>query len=232
MNILETLEEKTVGQIVAERPSRARVFERFGLDYCCGGGKLLAQDCLEKQIDSSAVLQELMNADLPTSDETDWMAASLTSLADHIEQTHHAYLKAELPRLDRLTLKVVTGHGAKHPELAEVREVFVALKAEMEVHMAKEEQVFFPACRALEQGSSLPATALANPINVLLHEHDDAGRALARLRELTHGYTPPANVCATYRTMLDALQQLEADMHQHVHKENNILFPKAAHLAG
>jgi len=227
MSTIESVENKTVGQLVAERPSRARVFERFGIDYCCGGGKLLTQACREKNVDPQQILGDLTKSEEPACGETGWSAASLTELADHIEHTHHAYLKTELPRLGAMTQKVAKAHGSRHPELLQVRDVFAALKHEMEAHMIKEEQVFFPACRSLKQSGSPSPAWLQCPISVLTHEHDDAGRALSTLRELTHDYTPPQDACNTYRAMLDSLRQLESDMHQHVHKENNILFPKA-----
>jgi regulator of cell morphogenesis and NO signaling len=228
MNVIEIIEEKTVGQLVSERPSRARVFEQFGIDYGCGGKRLLMQACKEKNIDPQRVLEALAHAAQPASGQTDWSAATLTELADHIEHTHHAYLRTELPRLDLMTAKVANAHGGRHPKLLKVREVFVALKVEMDLHMAKEERIFFPACRGLEQSAESSPAWLEGPISVLAHEHDDAGRALRTLRELTHDYTPPQDACNTFRAMLDSLQQLEADMHQHVHKENNILFPRAA----
>jgi regulator of cell morphogenesis and NO signaling len=228
MEAIEFIENKTVGQLVAERPARARVFEQFGIDYCCGGKVPLMQACKARNIDPRQVLEGLARAATPASGQTDWSAATLTQLADHIEYTHHAYLKTELPRLDLMTAKVASAHGDRHPQLLKVREVFVALKTDMDSHMAKEEGIFFPACRRLEQTTELSATSLEGPIGVLTHEHDDAGRALSTLRELTFHYTPPTDACNTFRAMLDSLQQLEADMHQHVHKENNILFPKAA----
>ena len=228
MNATDTFQDQTVGQLVAERPSRARIFERFGIDYCCGGKKPLAQACGEKAADLQEVLACLTEAEESTPDQTDWTTATLTALADHIEQTHHAWLKTELPRLDKMTEKVASVHGGRHPELQQIRDVFVALKQEMDEHLAKEEQVFFPAIRRLEaEGGSAPAW-FRGPISVLTHEHDNAGQALARLRELSNGYKPPADACNTFRAMFDTLRQLEADMHQHVHKENNILFPRAA----
>jgi regulator of cell morphogenesis and NO signaling len=228
MNSIESMEEKPVGQLVAERPSRARVFEQFGIDYCCGGKKPLTQACKEKRIGPKQVLEALARSEEPATGQPDWSAATLTELADHIEHTHHAYLKTELPRLDFMTQKVVKAHGARHPELLKVREVFVALKDEMDSHMAKEEQIFFPACRRLELETELSPVWLGGPIGILTDEHDDAGRALSSLRDLTHDYTPPLDACNTFRAMLDSLHQLELDMHQHVHKENNILFPKVA----
>lgn len=220
----------TVGQLVLERPSRARVFEMFGIDYCCGGKKALEQACRDRRVDVNAVLDELRRNDERRSPERDWAALGLTGLADHIEQTHHEYLRQELPRLDFLTGKVAAAHGQRHPELVRLRDVFAALKAELLNHLQKEELVLFPLCRRLEAGEvDAPASGvgLQRPIDVLTHEHDDAGEALAEMRRLTNGFEPPADACNSYRALLDSLRELEADMHQHVHLENNVLFPAA-----
>jgi regulator of cell morphogenesis and NO signaling len=219
----------TVGQLVAERPSRARVFERFGIDYCCGGKTPLGRACEDRRVDPRVVLDELRRNDERGTAERDWAALGLTRLADHIEQTHHGYLRQELPRLDFLTQKVARAHGARHPELARLREVFQAFKAELLNHMQKEELVMFPMCRRLEQADwpGAAAVGLERPVDVLEHEHEHAGEALAEMRRLTGDFTPPADACNTYRAMLDSLKELEADMHQHVHLENNVLFPAA-----
>lgn len=220
----------TVGQLVAERPSRARVFEKFGIDYCCGGRKPLDQACRDRAVDVKAVLDELRRNDERRAPEQDWAVLGLTGLADHIEQTHHDSLRQELPRLDFLTHKVAAAHGQRHPELLRLRDVFSAFKTELLNHMQKEELVVFPLCRRLQAGEvEAPASGvgLRRPIDVLTHEHDDAGEALAEMRRLTSGFEPPADACNTYRALLDSLKELEADMHQHVHLENNVLFPAA-----
>ena len=224
--------ETTVGQLVTERPGRARVFEAFGIDYCCGGKKPLAQAIHEKGLDQNTVLRILDTFDeQAVPPERNWSAASLTELADHIEQTHHAYLKSELPRLEFLVNKVARRHGEHTPSLVELAAVFNAFKAELESHMQKEEVVLFPICRQMDAATGpqrFHCGSVENPIAVMVREHDDAGEALARMRELTNGFTPPIDACNTYRAMFDSLHQLEQDMHRHVHKENSILFPKAA----
>jgi regulator of cell morphogenesis and NO signaling len=220
----------TVGELVAERPSRARVFEKFGIDYCCGGRKPLEQACRELRMDVQAVLDALRRNDDGRAPERDWAALGLGGLADHIEQAHHGYLRQELPRLDFLTGKVAAAHGQRHPELLRLRDVFAAFKAELLNHMQKEELVLFPLCRRLEAGeldAQAAGPGMRRPIDVLTHEHEDAGAALAEMRRLTGGFVPPADACNTYRALLDSLKELEADMHQHVHLENNVLFPAA-----
>lgn len=221
---------RTVAELVVERPARARVFERFGIDYCCGGKRPLIEACRAKDVSPDQVIAGLESADAePVADDVDWSKATLTSLADHIQETHHAYLKQELPRLAFLTKKVAAVHGSHRPELVKLHQVFDAFRADLEQHMAKEEQVLFPIIRRLERGETgFHCGSVQNPIRVMVAEHDDAGHAMEQFRQLTNNYTPPADACNTYRAMFDALRELEADMHQHVHKENNILFPRAA----
>lgn len=227
--------QATVGDLVRQVPNRARVFESHKIDYCCGGKVSLARACEKRGIDASEVLKQLEANDTTDDNQpnVDADAMTLTDLADHIEQTHHAYLKEELPRLDFMTEKVSRVHGDKEPQLLAVREAFVALKAELEPHMMKEERVLFPIIRQLEASTTKPEThcgSVANPIRQMEHEHDQAGDALAIIREATDDFVPPEWACNTYRAMLDALEKLEADMHQHVHKENNVLFPKSIEL--
>jgi regulator of cell morphogenesis and NO signaling len=226
------LVERTVGELVVERPARAAVLERLGIDYCCGGRLSLKAACERRGLEPDAVLRELELCDDSEAEErTDWSAESLGALIDHIQDTHHQYLREELPRLAHLTAKVVRAHGERHPELAALQRVFASLRIELEAHMAKEEQVLFPICRELEGSRTLPALhcgSVDNPIRVMVQEHEDAGRALETMRELTGGFTPPLDACNTYRVLLDGLVGLERDMHRHVHEENNILFPRAA----
>lgn len=222
--------ESTVGSLVAERPSRARVLERWSIDYCCGGKKPLSVVCQEKGLDSDALVRDLLLNDAKADSEEGWADYTMETLADHIVSTHHAYLREELPRLSRMAQRLVEAHGSRHPELLEVQSVFEDLREELEMHMYKEEQILFPLCRALQLSDALPLShcgSVNNPIRVMEHEHDSAGRALERLRTLTGGYTPPTDACNTYRVFLASLAEFEADMHLHIHKENNILFPKA-----
>ncbi len=223
--------EQTVGGLVADRPERSKIFEQLGIDYCCGGKKPLAQACAAKGLDVGDVLKKLVESDSSApATGIDWVKASLTDLADHIEATHHAYLKDALPRITALIGKVVNAHGAKNPKLQDLSDVFSNFRSELECHMMKEERILFPLCRQLD-GSAEPQAfhcgSIQNPIRVMVAEHDDAGEALAAMRSLTDDFVPPPGACNTYRAMLHALGELERDMHQHVHKENSILFPKA-----
>ncbi len=233
MNAIDPM--TTVGELVAENPRRARVCERFGIDYCCGGKVPLREACAAGGIDVEQIVQALAQADAgaATAGGTDWRSASLAELSANIVDTHHAYLRRELPRLAQMTAKVREVHEARHPELQEVQEVYVGLRAELELHMMKEEQVLFPLIRTMEANGVVAAAhcgSVRNPIRVMEHEHDTAGTALLRLRTLTNGYAAPADGCNTYRALVSGLAELEADLHKHIHKENNILFPRAVVL--
>ena len=230
---LTTTKTRTIGELVAERPSRARVFEQAGIDYCCGGRLSLEAACRKKGLDPRRVLADLAAAEAPEPQERVWTQATLTELADHIEQSHHAFLRQELPRLSALTQKVSKVHGRTHPELLEVARLFEAFSSDMVSHMNKEEGILFPMIRALEARGPMPAGvpgSVGRPIAMMVHEHDVAGRMLEQLRELTGGFIPPEGACGSYRAMLDGLASIEADTHRHVHKENSILFPGAERL--
>jgi regulator of cell morphogenesis and NO signaling len=231
MNMSQVSLEKTVGEWVRERPSRSRVFERFGIDYCCGGKKPLGAACHEKGVSEDTVLAALDASDAAVqTDEIDWSQRTMTELCDHIVSRHHDRLRQELPRIEFMARKVAAAHGERHPELREVANVFDDLQSELLMHMRKEEEVLFPLIRQMEETDRVPSFhcgSLGMPISVMEHEHDNAGRALEDLRRLTGGHASPADACNTFRALLNALEDLEADMHQHVHKENNILFPAA-----
>ncbi|HRQ72996.1 MAG TPA: iron-sulfur cluster repair di-iron protein [Phycisphaerales bacterium] len=224
-------ETMTVGEIVARFPAVATALESFGIDYCCGGRKTLAEAVERKGLDLDRVVTGLEDAASgPIENERDWRNASLSELCDHIEATHHEYLRRELPALAGRLDRVVKAHGDRRPEMHEVAEVFRDFAAELNAHMLKEEQILFPAIRAVEAGQTI--RGIGAPIAVMEQEHDDAGRALERMRELTGGYAVPMDACGTYRALLEGLRALEADMHRHVHKENNILFPRVLERLG
>ncbi|MDP0501531.1 MAG: iron-sulfur cluster repair di-iron protein [Verrucomicrobiota bacterium JB022] len=226
--------QTTVGELVKAQPGRARVFERLKIDYCCGGKIPLAEACAKRGIDPEEVLEQLRALDHATPEAFDADTLSLTELAQHIVDTHHAYLREEMPRLDFMTRKVAAVHGDSEPRLREIRVVFEAFQQELAHHLLKEENVLFPLVREIDQAESfvqMPGMPLAAPIAQMEREHESAGNALEQLRELTDDFTPPDWACNTYRAMFQALHQLEWDMHQHVHKENNVLFPKALERA-
>lgn len=226
-----------VGSIVAERLGRARVFDRLGIDYCCHGATPLATACALRALDVGRVVSEIAESDLRDADDehdrVDYAAMAAGELADHVVETHHVYLRRELPRLSDLIDKTAAAHGARHPELGDLRATFSGLREELELHLFKEERVLFPLIKQLEAARApfpIHCGTVGNPIRVMTHEHDDAGAALERMRALTGGFQAPPDGCTTFRALYEGLAALEADLHRHIHKENNILFPKAAAL--
>lgn len=223
---------RSVGELVVERPDLIPLFERLGIDYCCGGQQSLQEACARKGLDAVSVAQtidafsRLQGGE--GSDKPDWAKQSLTALCDHIEQTHHRYLVEELPGLAALVDKVAQAHGESDPALHQVKALFHELAAELLDHLQKEEKILFPLIRRLDANQQLPAgMSVEAPIHQMESEHASSGDALAALRDLTRGFTPPPGACGSYRAMLAGLERLERDMHLHIHKENNILFPRA-----
>lgn len=226
--------DRKISDLVVENPRRARLFEQLKIDYCCHGATPLADACRERGLDPQAIVRQIGDCDQRPGDrQIDWREKSLTELCDHIEQTHHQWLREALPRVKGLLDKVVEAHHEQHPELDDVAQTFAAMENELFPHMMKEERVLFPMIRQLEQATTLPqfhCGTVQNPIRVMHAEHELVGEALARMRKLTGGFAPPEDACTTYRVLLDALVELEQDLHQHIHKENNLLFPRAAQL--
>jgi regulator of cell morphogenesis and NO signaling len=224
--------ERTVGDVVAERISRSRVLEKHGIDYCCGGDSLLADACTSKGIPFNELLSELDEVDSAESpmESVDYNSMPLEQLIDHIVTTHHAYLRQELPRLLGLAEKVAVAHADHDPRVLAIEAVVSELMEELMSHMGKEEHILFPFIQELAQTGTVPFFpfgSLADPINVMESEHQGAGDALHQLRKLTDDYSEPDWACNTCRVLFEGLRDLELDLHQHIHKENNILFPNA-----
>ena len=212
-----------VGRIAAEYPLATRVFARYGIDFCCGGGKPIGDVCHARGLDTERILEEIRGELAEVADNQErWDEADLNDLIDHILTAHHRPLEEELPRLEAMARKVVRVHGAREPEvLPELLSTFVTLKTELKQHMMKEEQILFPMIRRGQGAMAL------GPISVMEAEHSSAGDALARLRELTNGYQAPADACNTWQALWLGLGAFEDTLHQHIHLENNILFPRA-----
>lgn len=221
MEDFELTADSRVGQIAAHLPLATRVFARHGIDFCCGGGMALAAACDRRGLDTPAILDEIRAETAgPTAEAEDWNAAPPAELARHIVAAYHQPLKEELPRLEAMARKVFQAHGDKQPErLYALLETVESLRAELEDHMAREERELFPAVVA---GGPVP------PMDVLLDDHAATGDALARLRRLTDDYAVPEGACNTWRALWHGLEALEGAMHQHIHLENNVLFPKVA----
>ncbi|MEP6823037.1 MAG: iron-sulfur cluster repair di-iron protein [Chthoniobacterales bacterium] len=223
--------ETTVGEIVRVFPARSRVFENLGIDYCCGGKKSLAEACQAKNLDPATVAAMLSALDRAGQEvEADPDTLTLHELCDHIERVHHGYLGEELPRLNFMTRKVAATHGDAEPRLLDVRRVFEIFSEKVSAHTAEENERVFPAIRQLEAADGDKAervSALKGEFEKLESEHLSTGAALAQFDQLTDGYTAPDWACNTMRALYDGLRQMEKDMHQHIHEENNVLFPRA-----
>ncbi len=224
----------TVRDLAVTVPGATRVFEKLGIDYCCGGHRTLADACLKAKVPIEQVTASLTQADATTTEGHDWQAATMTALIQHIVEKHHTFTKEELPRIERLLKKVCTVHGARHPELLQLQTVFLDLKTELDPHLLKEEEVLFPYLTNLETAVAQHAPApraffgaVQNPVRMMMLEHDAAGDLLKEMRAITNNYAVPAEACMSYQTLYQALAELEADLHQHIHLENNLLFPKA-----
>jgi regulator of cell morphogenesis and NO signaling len=230
--------DSLVGEIATARPASIRVFQKYGIDFCCGGKRPLADVCEERQIAYDQLASAIADAELPR-DDRDWSDARLAELVDHIVQRYHDTLRQELPRLHAMAEKVNNVHGSKMPDtFPRLNSVLRELAEELTSHMGKEEMILFPAVQeleaALEEGrrpqTRFPLGALRMPMSVMEQEHELAGNLLAALRELTAGYAPPEWACNTFRGLYSGLEDLERDLHVHIHLENNILFPRAAQL--
>ncbi len=217
------LRDTPIGHIATSAPLATRVFARHGLDYCCGGGSSLASACAERGLDLEQVLAEIeAETSGAAPSEDDWSQAPLGALIEHILLRYHRPLDEELPRLEAMARKVYAVHGEKDPDrLARMVDVTVALRADLEPHMQKEEQILFP---LIVQGGG--ATA-GGPVAVMEEEHEAVGRMLRELRELTDDFTPPEGACNTWRALWHGLADLERSLHEHIHLENNVLFPRA-----
>jgi regulator of cell morphogenesis and NO signaling len=233
-----TVATQTVRDIALENPATIRVFEKFGIDYCCGGRKPLTEACEAKSIAVDEVIAALEGAlSEPVEKSNDGAGTPLGELATYIVNTHHAYVNREVPRLTQLAARVVARHGDDKPELRVIQQKVSQIGDDMMHHQAKEEMILFPHIarleRAMAEGAPAPKGGFGtvkNPIEMMSREHDSVGALMAEVRELSKDYTPPVGACPTFLNFFNGLREFEQDLHQHVHLENNILFPKAMAL--
>ncbi len=231
---------KSLAQIVNNNHHAASVFEKYHLDFCCKGKRTLRQACEENNLDIEEVVADLKTTVQNSHELTtiEFNKLSLAGLSEYIVMTHHSYVKKEMPQILSYLQKVASKHGERHPEMLKVLELFAAVSEEMEQHMQKEEQILFPRIVEMEkwvaEGNEIRINHnyLQAPIHMMEAEHDHAGTMLAEINKLTNNYNPPADACTTFKLSFAALQAFEMDLHQHVHLENNILFPKALQLFG
>ena len=228
------LETTTLGEIVSRDFRAGAILDRYGLDYCCGGARTLAEGCSKRGVSVERVISELeaLNPETRAMPEQD-----PATLIDYIVSRHHTYVRSSMPAIQQHLAKVATVHGARHPELPFVEAKFSKIAAEMSMHMVKEERVLFPYIRALSDavahGAPPPPDmfgTVQNPIRMMEIEHQEAGEGIEAIHDLTHGYQAPDDACGTYQMVLQELEAFEKDLHVHVHLENNVLFPRAVEL--
>ena len=226
---------ETLGEIVAKDMHKAQIFKKYGIDFCCGGKKTVKEACADKGLDYAAIEQELQKADQVVSTRplpyNDW---ALDFLADYIVNTHHSYTKKQLPEIRGYAAKVARVHGDNHPELLKIYQLVEEVSAEMSAHMVKEEQILFPYIKEIVASKNKTADSQYNtlgsvqgPISMMEMEHEHTGNAMEQIRLLSKNYSLPEDSCASYSLLFRMLEELEEDLHMHIHLENNILFPKA-----
>ncbi|MBZ5698628.1 MAG: iron-sulfur cluster repair di-iron protein [Acidobacteriia bacterium] len=227
-----------VKEIAVADPRAKQILEESGVDYCCGGDKSLHEACMHADVSAEEILSRLRkNTALAGPDDGSWISAPLADLTLHIRERHHRYVREAIPRVEALLTKVKAKHGKNHPEIADIEKLFVDLGKEMIMHMQKEEQILFPYIDALERSASGNGTleppffqTVRNPIHSMMKDHDSAGELARKIRKASLEYTPPADGCASYQALYLDLHEFEADLHQHIHLENNILFPRAVEM--
>lgn len=227
MNTTNLTPESTINEIVQEDMGRAALLDDLGIDSCCGGAKSLKEACGERNLDPNDVLEQIRSLkDAPLPPPTlDMWDISLAKLVDHIESTHHDYVKSATPRLIELAKKVSDVHGERHPELLELKETVTALAEDLGPHLMKEEQVLFPMIRKM--GESLEAGGMVSrPIAVMKMEHEHVGGLMEKMDTLTGGYQVPSDGCDSYRLYMEKLKEFVDDLRLHIHKENDILFDR------
>ncbi|TCN90719.1 iron-sulfur cluster repair di-iron protein [Shewanella fodinae] len=224
--------DRRVGDLVAEDFRNAHVFSQFGIDFCCGGGRTLTAACQRANADPTIVIQALQQLQRSGDKQDQLRQLPLADLIDHIEHKHHEYVRQKAPLLLEYADKMVRAHGDKYEEIKPVAGWIKALVADLLPHLQKEEQVLFPAIRALSNGDRINSCfgTIDNPIHAMEYEHEEAGQILQKLRQLTQDYQPPAHACTTWRVCYATLAEFEQDLFTHIHLENNVLFPKALQL--
>lgn len=237
---MQITENTIIGQLVADDYRMAAVFEKNEIDFCCQGNRSIAEATQALNLDTKEVLEQLENIkqqNTKTTTEEDFKNWPLDLLADYIEKKHHRYTEAKISELKPLLAKLVEVHGEENPELLEIQKTFDISAGEMASHMKKEELILFPFIRKIIHTKKSNSKMIVphfgtveNPVNMMMHEHDEQGRLLQKMAKLSNNYTPPENACNTYRVTYGIMKEFETDMHKHIHLENNILFPKAVAL--
>ena len=231
------LETKHIGEIVADDFRTAAIFKKYGIDFCCKGGRTVADACEAKKLDPDSIFREIENLPKGENNSIDFQSFPLDLLADYVEKTHHRYVEEKTPILQGFLQKLCKVHGGNHPELFEIHDLFEESAKDLAAHMKKEELILFPFIRNLVKNKingrnyEFPSFGtVENPVNMMMHEHTIEGERFRKIAELSDEYTPPADTCNTYRVTFAMLEEFENDLHRHIHLENNILFPKSIEL--
>lgn len=234
---MEILDNNIIGELVAQNYKTASVFKKFKIDFCCNGNRTISEACERKNIDASVLINELKNTVINQEQNIDFNHWELDLLADYIEKTHHRYVVAKIDEIKPFLNKVARVHGDHNPELKEIEILFNESALELTQHMQKEEVILFPFIRNMVKAkinqTAIPAPhfgTVENPIAMMKHEHQNEGERFEKISELSNNYTPPSHACNTYRVTFSLLKEFEENLHQHIHLENNILFPKAIEL--
>jgi regulator of cell morphogenesis and NO signaling len=233
-----TLNKTSIGELVSHDWRKAEVFKKYGIDFCCGGKRTIAEACEKKGIDPALVDADLRQVEEQTSaNPNNFNQWELDFLADYIVNRHHKYVSQAMPFLDELSVKVARVHGDHHPELTDIEQHTQDVIQELSSHIHKEEMILFPYIKLLAQAkhnktsmARPPFGTIANPINMMEAEHTSAGSSMEAIEELSNRFTAPVDACMSYQVLFAKLQEFQQDLHQHIHLENNILFPKALEL--
>lgn len=234
---MNAIQSKTVADFVTENIKTAHIFKKYGIDFCCGGGISIEKACSKAGADINQLVIDLESVENTTTRATDYNSWKLDFLADHVVNVHHAYIEDNIPMMKQYADRVAQVHGDHYQELLEIRELVHEVCGELAAHCKKEEIILFPFIKKMVQaeadGTELTNPhfgSVDNPIKMMEDEHEEAGEIFRRISELSDNYTPPAGACNTYRAFYAKLQEFEEDLHEHIHKENNILFPKSLQL--
>ncbi|RRO13915.1 iron-sulfur cluster repair di-iron protein [Flavobacteriaceae bacterium 14752] len=233
---MNSIENKTVAEMVSDNINTAHIFKKYGIDFCCGGDVSIAKACEKHHVDLEKILNDLnhINSANKTFDYLSW---DLDFLTMHIENIHHQYVEENIPLIKTYAQKVAKVHGKNNPNLHQVKTLFDEVAGELTAHMKKEELILFPFIKKMSKAEQNKETlarphfgSVNNPIDMMEHEHEAAGNIFKQIRQLTNQYTPPEYACNTYKALYHKLEEFENDLHLHIHLENNILFPRALKL--
>lgn len=234
---MNNLQNRTVADLVTENIKAAHVFKKYGIDFCCGGGVTISKACKKANVQVEELERDLLDLDKITDRASNYNSWKLDFLTDHIINVHHSYVAENIPLLLQYSQRVLQVHGHHYIELKEIHELLTTVAGELSAHMKKEELILFPFVKKLvkaeSEGGPVPETHFGpvdNPIKMMEAEHEEAGDLLRSISKLSNNYTPPPGACNTYRAFYAKLDEFEQDLHQHIHLENNILFPKTLKL--